>query len=128
MKNLFLRKRASSRQSQFLTPKDLLQRALMFGVLFLIAHLAGLREFTGILSGTLGTTSVSWTTAVLLGSTYIILYLAFVVLVPILLLGAAILAIGRRLFSKEHQEPLDYNGFGPELATKESNPGTTSAV
>jgi hypothetical protein len=63
-------------------------------VLFLIAHLAGLREFTSVLNGTVGSTGVAPDTAALLGLGYIGLYLMFVLAVPVLVLAAGILALG----------------------------------
>ena len=54
MIKLFGQRLGLFRQAEFLSPKDLLQRAGAISVLFLVAHLAGLREFTSVLNGTVG--------------------------------------------------------------------------
>ena len=79
-------------KSDFLSPKDLLVRAAVLGLLFLLVHLAGLRDFTSILNGTVGSTALGWEISALLGVGYILLYLGFVVLAPILVLAAGIVA------------------------------------
>ena len=78
----------SLRRADFLSPKDFVRRALLISVVFLITQPAGLREFTSVLSGTAGSTHLGWKTSAVLGATYIIIYLAFVVVVPILLIAA----------------------------------------
>jgi len=87
-------------RTEFLSPKDLLVRAAVISLLFLVVHLAGLREFTSVLNGTIGNTEISWGESAFWGTVYIFLYLAFVLGVPILLLAAAISAALQRLFSK----------------------------
>ena len=87
-------------RAEFLSVKDLLQRAAAIAALFLLAHLAGLREFTSALNGTVGSTSVNVKLGTFLAAAYILLYLAFVVLVPILILAAMILALWRQAFKK----------------------------
>ena len=76
------------------TPKGFLIRALLICLAFLVCHLAGLREFTTFLSGTTATSTFAW--SVVLGVTYIFLYLAFTVGVPILILASAFLALYNR--------------------------------
>jgi hypothetical protein len=92
MKNLLSRNSTNSRTA-FLSPKYLLQRAVLISVAFLAAHLASLREFTSLLNGTPGSTTVNPETATLFGVTYIALYLGFVLLVPVLLIAALLLTI-----------------------------------
>lgn len=87
-------------RAEFFSPKDLLRRALVISILFLIAHLAGLREFSSLLNGTMGSVELGWRLSVFFGLSYIVLYLAFVLLVPSMLLAAAILAIARKYFQK----------------------------
>ncbi len=84
------------RRTGFLSPLDLLARAVVLSALFGLAHLAGLREHTTFLSGTLADPRMAWGWAAFLGCTYLVLYFAFVLLVPILLLAAVLsLAIHR---------------------------------
>lgn len=75
-------------RAEFLTPKDFLLRAAVIGVFFLVAHLAGLREYTSFLSGTVPSPDMGWQRAAFFGLVYLILYFTFVLLVPILLIAA----------------------------------------
>ena len=83
-------------RADFLSPRDLLRRSLVILVLFALAHLAGLREFTSIVNGTMGSLSLGWHLSVFLGLTYLLLYFAVVVLVPILWIAALLLTIWDR--------------------------------
>jgi hypothetical protein len=80
------------RRSKRLSPLDLVQCAAAFSLLFLALHLAGLREYTSILSGTVGSLALGWRLSAALAAIYVFAYLPFVVLVPILILAALILA------------------------------------
>jgi hypothetical protein len=91
------------RRAPFLSPGDLLQRAVLFGVIFLIAHLAGLREFTSVLNGTTGSTAYSWQTSAFLGLLYVGLYLGGVLVAPILVLAAGLLKLGEAMNRKKHE-------------------------
>lgn len=92
----FWQKIRAVRRAEFLSPRDLWQRAGVISVLFLLAHLAGLREFTSTLNGTVGSTAVDVKLGTFLAGVYILLYLAFVILVPVLALAAIILTVGQR--------------------------------
>ena len=102
MKNR-LKKLAIFQRAEFLSAKDLLQRAVAISVMFLVAHLAGLREFTSVLNGTIGSVAAGWNLSAFLAIIYILLYLAFVILVPILILAAIILTVGRRSLGKSQK-------------------------
>ena len=52
-----------------------------------------MKEFTSILNGTTGSVELGWGLSAFLGLMYILGWLAFVILVPILLLAAAMLVI-----------------------------------
>jgi hypothetical protein len=80
-------------RADFLSPKDLLKRAVLITIAFLICQYAGLRDFTSVLCGTAGSTELSWKASAALGAAYIVIYLAFVLLVPILLLAAFMLSL-----------------------------------
>jgi hypothetical protein len=82
--------------SEFFSPKDFVKRALMLSVLFLIVHVAGLREFTTVLNGTMGSVELGRETSAFLGTLYIFVYLSFVLLVPMLLIAAGLIAAYRR--------------------------------
>ena len=83
-------------RADFLSPKDLVKRAMLIGVGFAIAHWMGLREFTSVLNGTTGSVDMSWQAAAFRGLIYIVLYLALILLVPTLLLAAVIIAAARK--------------------------------
>ena len=99
-----LKKFAIFQRAEFLSARDLLQRAAVISVLFLALHLAGFREFTGVLNGTIGSLTLGWKLSAFLAVIYIVFYLAFVVLVPVLVLAAGILTVGRRLLRKSSHE------------------------
>ncbi|HEV2691444.1 MAG TPA: hypothetical protein VG347_00960 [Verrucomicrobiae bacterium] len=76
---------------EFLSAKSLWQCAVVISLLFLVAHLAGLRAFTCILNGTVGSLALGWQISQLLALAYILIYLAFVLVVPVLVLAAILL-------------------------------------
>ena len=90
---LFNHRPAILRRADFLSPRDLLQRAAAIVVIFVLLHLAGLREFTSVLNGTVGSVALGWRSSGVLAVIYIIFYLGTVVVAPILVLAAAILAL-----------------------------------
>jgi hypothetical protein len=95
-----LKKFAIFQRAEFLSPKDMIQRAIGISALFLLVHLAGFREYTSILNGTIGSLALGWELSAILAVIYIALYLAFVVLAPVLILAAIMLVIWRRYLSK----------------------------
>ena len=84
-------------RAELFSPKDFLRRAVVVAVIFLAVHLAGLRDYTCILNGTVASSELGRGMSAFLGLAYVFAYLAFVVLVPILLLAAAMLAGWKRL-------------------------------
>lgn len=90
-------KSAMFRRAEFMSSKDMLQRAAAITVVYLILHLAGFRDFTGILNGTIGSLSLGWNLSGFLAVIYIAFYLMFVILVPVLVLAAVILMSWHRL-------------------------------
>jgi len=93
--------RRSKSKGPLPSPGYFLEWAAFLTVLFILANLAGLREFTSVLNGTIGSTSLDWQTAAFLGAVYVLIYLAFVIFVPVLIFGALILKIGRRVAAKK---------------------------
>jgi hypothetical protein len=93
-------KSAIFRRAEFLSARDMLQRAVAISVVFLILHLAGFREFAGILNGTIGSLALGWNLSAFLAVLYIVFYLMFVILVPVLILAALILMVGKRFRRK----------------------------
>ena len=105
MIKLFWKRFSFFRQAEFLSARDLLQRAVALSGLFLLAHIAGLREFTSVLNGTVGSTSINVKLGTYLAAVYILLYLAFVILVPILILAAIMLGLWRQWIQKKRKAP-----------------------
>jgi len=97
----FWQKPAIFRRADFLSARDMVQRAGGISALFLLAHLAGLREFTSVLNGTVGSTAVNVKLGTFLAAVYILVYLAFVILVPVLVLAAVMLTVWQRCNRKE---------------------------
>jgi hypothetical protein len=81
------------RRIEFLSAKYFLTRGLELAALFLIAHLAGLRQYTAFLSGTTGDLGTTVERSGVYGTIYIALYLGCVVAAPILLLAAGLLTL-----------------------------------
>jgi hypothetical protein len=79
---------------QLFSPKGFLICAATFSALFLACHLAGFRGHTGILCGQMPPGS---RLAPFFGMAYVLFYFAFVLLVPVLAIAAAILALLLRL-------------------------------
>jgi hypothetical protein len=101
MIKLIWQRLAIFQRAEFLSARDMVQRAGAISVMFLVVHLAGLREFTSVLNGTIGSVAAGWNLSAFLAVVYILLYLAFVILVPVLVLAAAILTIGRQYIRKK---------------------------
>ena len=100
MKKLFGKKPVFFQRADILSPKDLLQRAFAIAVIFLLLHLVGLREYTSVLNGTVGSVALGWKLSGFLAVIYIVAYLAFVVLVPVLILAAMILMAWQKYFQR----------------------------
>lgn len=79
--------------ADFFSPKDFVRHAVLLLVLFAVAHLCGLREFTTIISGTMASPALGAETCALLGVGYMALYFGAVVLVPVLLIAAGLLCL-----------------------------------
>ncbi len=74
---------------ELLSPRGFLTTAAMLAVLFGICHVAGLREYASVLCGQLPEGNEL---AVPFGAIYVLFYFAFVLLAPVLVLGAAVFA------------------------------------
>jgi len=79
------------------SPMSFIRLALLLALMFGLAHLAGLREFTTMLNGTMANVEVGWRMSVFLGTVYILAYLGFVLVAPILVLAAALLKMAKFL-------------------------------
>ena len=93
-------------KAEAFSPQGILVRAMIISILFTISQLLGLQEYTTVLSGTSANINLSGRTAALLGCIHLFLYVGFILLVPILLITAGLLAAWnrrnrRRNFSEE---------------------------
>ena len=78
------------------SPTAFVVRAMIIAVLFCVSELVGLREYTTFLSGTSANLNVSWQTAATLGLIHLLLYVAFILLVPVSLITAGLLIAWNR--------------------------------
>jgi hypothetical protein len=83
-------------RADLFSPQGFLLRALLIAAGFLAVHLAGLRDYTSVLNGTVGPGSAGWGRSAFLGVAYLVIYMAFVILAPVLILAAGILTICQR--------------------------------
>ena len=83
-------------QADFFSPKYFLRWAVFLTVPFVVAHLCGLRESTSILNGT-SAVGMNLQQTAFWGGLYVLLYLAFILLVPTLLLAAGLLLVWHRV-------------------------------
>jgi hypothetical protein len=87
------------------SPRDFVRHAVLILLLFVIAHLCGLREFTTIITGTMASPALGAETCALLGMVYLTLYFGVVVLVPVLLIAATLLKILQQFTQRRSNEP-----------------------
>ena len=73
------------------SPTAFVARAVIIAACYGLSELAGLREYTTFLSGTSANLNVSWQTAATLGLIHLLLYVAFILLVPVSLITAGLL-------------------------------------
>ena len=95
MKTLFAVWRRVLRAGAF-SPTAFVFRALLIAVFFALSELFGLKQYASFFSGTSANPDVSWQTASILGLIHLLLYVGFILLVPISLLTAGLLAAWRR--------------------------------
>lgn len=92
MKALFSLLRSVWKAGAF-SPTAFVMRAVIIAVCYCVSELAGLREYTTFLSGTSANLNVSWQTGATLGLIHLLLYMAFILLVPISLITAGLLVL-----------------------------------
>jgi len=85
------------------SPVAFVTRAVAIAVLFGISELIGLRKYTTFLSGTSANLNLTWQTAAVLGLIHLLLYVGFILLAPIFLITAGLLAAWNRLSKPEGQ-------------------------
>ena len=83
-------------KARSLSPEAFVGRAALISFLYALSLLAGLQEYTAFLSGTSANLNLSWQTAAALGLIHLLLYVAFILLVPVLLLTAGLLFLWNR--------------------------------
>jgi len=94
------------------SPTAFVARAAIIAVCYCLSELTGLREYTTFLSGTSANLNVSWQTAATLGLIHLLLYVAFILLVPVSLITAALLLIWNKWQGRT--QPTDEAAQAPE--------------
>ena len=84
------------RKADSFSPEAFVVRAAIISVLYAASRLLDLQEYTAFLSGTSANLNVSWQTASILGLIHLLLHVAFILLVPISLITAGLLAAWNR--------------------------------
>jgi hypothetical protein len=74
------------------SPEAFFLRAAILAALYALSRVIGLQEYTTFLSGTSPDVNLSWRTASTLGLVHLALHCAFILLVPIFLITAVLLA------------------------------------
>jgi hypothetical protein len=90
--------------ADFLSPKDFVRHAVLVLAVFALVHLCGLREYTSVLNGTTGAVGMDMETATLLGVGYVLVYLAAILLAPILLIAAALVAVWQKITARKQSQ------------------------
>jgi hypothetical protein len=75
------------------SPTAFVARAVIIAVCYGVSELAGLREYTTFLTGTSANLNVTWQTAATFGLIHLLLYVAFILLVPVSLITAGLLLL-----------------------------------
>jgi len=83
-------------KAEAFSPQGLMVRAAILTALYAVSCLAGLREHTTFLSGTSSNVNLSWHTATTLGLIHLLLHFSFILLAPILVITAGLLAAWNR--------------------------------
>ncbi len=92
MKTLFGLMRRVWKADAF-SPTAFVARAIIIAACYFLSELVGLREYTTFLSGTSANLNMSWQTAATLGLIHLLLYVAFILLVPVSLITAGLLLL-----------------------------------
>ena len=92
MKTLFGLMRSVWKADAF-SPTAFVARAIIIAVCYCLSELAGLREYTTFLSGTSANLNMSWQTGATLGLIHLLLYVAFILFVPVSLIAAGLLLL-----------------------------------
>jgi hypothetical protein len=79
-----------------LSPAGLVLTALFILLAFGICEAIGLREYTTVISGTVAVPGASFKTSFFLALIYLATYFAFVLLLPILVIAAALLVVWKK--------------------------------
>ncbi|TFH13790.1 MAG: hypothetical protein E4H02_11155 [Lentisphaerales bacterium] len=86
------------RIDELLSPRGFLKRAAVLTVVFAVFHVAGLREMTSFLCGMAPMTGGAAKLSALMGLGYVVSYLGFIVIVPILVIASALLLVSSRIW------------------------------
>jgi len=79
-------------RAEFFSPMWFIGRALLITIFYSACHAAGLREQTTFLSGTSAGIGTSLNSSAVMGMTYLVAYFGFVLVAPIFLVAALLMA------------------------------------
>jgi hypothetical protein len=105
MINKSIKPPTAAQNNCWISPHSFLSVAVTLGALFLLVHMVGFRQHTAFLSGTTGAVGVGMRLSMFYGVIYILLYLGSVVIAPILVLAAGILALWQKFLAPDKQLP-----------------------
>jgi hypothetical protein len=83
----------------------LVVRALMIAALYGVSKLFGLREYTTFISGTSPNTAITPQAAATLGLLHLLLYVAFILAAPILMIAAGLLTAWQEAHRRSRTKP-----------------------
>ena len=89
--------------SGLFSAKGFFLRAMAIVLIFALCHLAGLREYTTILCGTLPTEGASRELLAGLGFFYVIMFLAATVVAPILAIASGFMFLREKLYEQQRE-------------------------
>ena len=95
----------SAAKADLFTPRGMLLRAAALVVVFGICHVAGLRQYTAVLSGSSPGGTQPGALEAVLGGAYVAAYLASVIVAPILAIAAGLLWAVCRLMGGRQEKP-----------------------
>lgn len=83
-------------RAEAFSPEAFIRRALTITILFTISECLGLREYTTFLSGTSANLALNWQVAAVLGCIHLLLYVGFILLVPVWVIAAGLMWAWKR--------------------------------
>ncbi|MBN1764873.1 MAG: hypothetical protein JW860_06415 [Sedimentisphaerales bacterium] len=90
-------------RGRIFTPQGFIFRAVLIVIFFLLMEVLGLRRYAMILSGTSPTANAQDMVAIVIACLYIVFYMAFIFLAPILFMASGFFYLFTRKTEKSHK-------------------------